>query len=596
MGLSNSSLGYLNYPTQIIFKCCKLIPVLIGGIIIQKKKYTTLDFAACACMSIGLIFFTLADSSVSPSFSLYGLMLICSALVADAVIGNVQEKTMKEFSSSNSEMILYSYSIGFVYILFGQLATGQFWSAFSFCWQHPFQTYGYALIFSFTGYIGLVVVLSLVKSFGALIAVTGKSTILYEDLLDAKIHKKEVTIGFIRRHKSKNILKVDKVSFHEIEGSNECTEFVDNVLSRAKNYWQRRPTKLKVIVNPQSGTLKKGERVYKEVVQPIFESARIVCETEVTQSRKHAQEILSKCCLNDFDGVVSVGGDGTFTECYNGMILNQMACAKRDINDRRSQLIKPPIPIGIIPLGSGQGCIKMAIGSVDVVTAALHIVIGKSFSAKGYSVHSGTKLVYYGNLLFGYGFYSDLIEEGENKRWMGILRYGFGGTKAFFKHRLFKAKIRVLPWGSTPKDGALDSNLNNDHEKEFTDEFFSVEMYPFLFPLVDRQLETYSLPLCSLYMLRSCSRIDHLQLLAKLARKKDDTYSFDFVKSFEAEGFSLAIEPDPDNREENNSIIINIDGDPFPVKREDVIHVKMYADMIDIYGPSASWNEIKELM
>lgn len=35
MGLSNTSLGYLNYPTQVIFKCCKLIPVMIGGIFIQ---------------------------------------------------------------------------------------------------------------------------------------------------------------------------------------------------------------------------------------------------------------------------------------------------------------------------------------------------------------------------------------------------------------------------------------------------------------------------------------------------------------------------------------------------------------------------------
>ena len=35
MGLSNTSVGYLNYPTQVIFKCCKLIPVLIGGILIQ---------------------------------------------------------------------------------------------------------------------------------------------------------------------------------------------------------------------------------------------------------------------------------------------------------------------------------------------------------------------------------------------------------------------------------------------------------------------------------------------------------------------------------------------------------------------------------
>lgn len=150
---------------------------------------------------------------------------------------------------------------------------------------------------------------------------------------------------------------------------------------------------------------------------------------------------------------------------------------------------------------------------------------GKSFSAKGYSVHSGTKLVYYGNLLFGHGFYSDLIEEGENKRWMGILRYGFGGTKAFFKHRLFKAKVRVLPWKPLPADGTLDENLNKNDEKEFINEYFSIEMYPFLFPHFDRNLETYTLPTCSLYLIKKCSRIDHLQLLTKLARKKDDTVS-----------------------------------------------------------------------
>lgn len=105
---------------------------------------------------------------------LTGLLLISLALVADAVIGNVQEKTMKKFSSSNSEMVLYSYSIGFIYILIGQILTGQLWSAFAFCWQYPIQTYGYGLVFSCTGYVGLIVVLSLVKSFGALVAVTGK--------------------------------------------------------------------------------------------------------------------------------------------------------------------------------------------------------------------------------------------------------------------------------------------------------------------------------------------------------------------------------------------------------------------------------------
>lgn len=59
MGLSNSSLGYLNYPTQVIFKCCKLVPVLIGSILIQKKSHGPLDFLAAIAMCIGLATFTL---------------------------------------------------------------------------------------------------------------------------------------------------------------------------------------------------------------------------------------------------------------------------------------------------------------------------------------------------------------------------------------------------------------------------------------------------------------------------------------------------------------------------------------------------------
>lgn len=65
MGLSNSSLGYLNYPTQVIFKCCKLIPVLIGSILIQKKKHGPLDFLAATVMCVGLTAFTLGKYELS---------------------------------------------------------------------------------------------------------------------------------------------------------------------------------------------------------------------------------------------------------------------------------------------------------------------------------------------------------------------------------------------------------------------------------------------------------------------------------------------------------------------------------------------------
>jgi len=133
MGFSNTSLEYLNYPTQVIFKCCKLIPVLIGGIVIQRKQYGALDFLAACTMCVGLSLFTLADSYMSPNFDMVGVFVISLALLCDAAIGNVQEKAMKTYSASNTEVVFYSYSIGFVYLLVIMLLTGKLFSGFTFC-------------------------------------------------------------------------------------------------------------------------------------------------------------------------------------------------------------------------------------------------------------------------------------------------------------------------------------------------------------------------------------------------------------------------------------------------------------------------------
>ena len=74
--------GYLNYPTQVIFKCCKLIPVMIGGIFIQNKVYNRFDYASVILMTIGLVFFTLGGQKVSPNFDLTGIPLISTEINA----------------------------------------------------------------------------------------------------------------------------------------------------------------------------------------------------------------------------------------------------------------------------------------------------------------------------------------------------------------------------------------------------------------------------------------------------------------------------------------------------------------------------------
>lgn len=38
VAVGNEACNYVNYPTLVVFKCCKLVPLLIGGIIIQRKR------------------------------------------------------------------------------------------------------------------------------------------------------------------------------------------------------------------------------------------------------------------------------------------------------------------------------------------------------------------------------------------------------------------------------------------------------------------------------------------------------------------------------------------------------------------------------
>lgn len=72
---------------------------------------------------------------------LSGVVMISCALVCDAVIGNVQEKSMKTYKASNTEVVLYSYSIGFVYLLLAMVLTNTVWAGISFCARVSFFKY-----------------------------------------------------------------------------------------------------------------------------------------------------------------------------------------------------------------------------------------------------------------------------------------------------------------------------------------------------------------------------------------------------------------------------------------------------------------------
>ena len=88
--------------------------------------------------------------------------MISLALIADAIVGNVQEKAMKLHQGSNAEVIFYSYGIGFFYLLMFLSLDGSLISGYKAFGENAVESYGLAFIFSLTGYFGMQVVSPLI--------------------------------------------------------------------------------------------------------------------------------------------------------------------------------------------------------------------------------------------------------------------------------------------------------------------------------------------------------------------------------------------------------------------------------------------------
>lgn len=55
------SLSYLTYPTRVMFKSSKVIPVMLASVVIAKRRYSLGEYAAAFLLVVGITMFTLAD-------------------------------------------------------------------------------------------------------------------------------------------------------------------------------------------------------------------------------------------------------------------------------------------------------------------------------------------------------------------------------------------------------------------------------------------------------------------------------------------------------------------------------------------------------
>lgn len=95
--LATHSLHYVSYPTKVVFKSAKLIPVMVVSTIMNRSKmFGSLDYISAAMLCAGAAGYSYGTGKDGKdnSTSFVGIALLSVSIVCDAIVPNFQQKLM----------------------------------------------------------------------------------------------------------------------------------------------------------------------------------------------------------------------------------------------------------------------------------------------------------------------------------------------------------------------------------------------------------------------------------------------------------------------------------------------------------------------
>ncbi|RWS31215.1 solute carrier family 35 member B1-like protein [Leptotrombidium deliense] len=170
---SNMALIHVNYPTQVVGKSCKPIPVMLLGVLIGRKSYSLLKYLFVFTIVIGVGIFMYKDGSNKASSATNagligaGEMLLLFSLLMDGFTGAVQERMKSEHQTKSGHMMLNMNLWSILFLGIALVGTGELWRFIDFVGRYPFVVY-YILGFSILSAIGQLFIFLTVTEFGPL--------------------------------------------------------------------------------------------------------------------------------------------------------------------------------------------------------------------------------------------------------------------------------------------------------------------------------------------------------------------------------------------------------------------------------------------
>lgn len=185
--LGYQSLRHLNYPTMILGKSCKLVPVMLMNFLIYQKRFEMHKYLTVALITTGVSGFMLFESVSSATTSkssstavnsLWGLALLLSNLLMDGATNSWQDQLFIKYRLKSQQLMMFMnlfssllLSISLLFYALWQPETSQLLAAIKFFRQFP-TALPDVLAFSLCGALGQLFIFHTLEHFGSLSLVT----------------------------------------------------------------------------------------------------------------------------------------------------------------------------------------------------------------------------------------------------------------------------------------------------------------------------------------------------------------------------------------------------------------------------------------
>lgn len=171
MVTSNMALKWVAYPTQVVAKSAKPIPVLILGVVIARKSYTIQRYFFVLTIVVGVVIFLLKPDKLNQSndeqvFG-WGEILLLFSLAMDGTLAAIQDRMRAASSPTARQMMVATNGWSMIFLVFGIFLTGEAMEFVKFATNYPNVLYEMGL-FGVTGALGQLCIFTMVSSFGPL--------------------------------------------------------------------------------------------------------------------------------------------------------------------------------------------------------------------------------------------------------------------------------------------------------------------------------------------------------------------------------------------------------------------------------------------